>query len=62
MRFKDKIILITGSSRGVGRATALEFAKEGATVVVNYAINEEKAKSLVKEIIALGSKSCRHQM
>ena len=50
MRFKDKIVLITGSSRGVGRATALAFAKEGAIVVVNYISNEEKANSLVKEI------------
>lgn len=57
MRFKDKIVLITGSSRGVGRATALAFAKEGAIVVVNYVSNEEKASSLVKEISEIGSSS-----
>lgn len=57
MRFKDKVVLITGSSRGVGRATALEFAKEGATIVVNYTSNEDKANSLVNEIEALGSKA-----
>jgi len=36
MRLTDKIALVTGSSRGVGRAVALGFAKEGAKVVVNY--------------------------
>ena len=55
MRFKDKVVLITGSSRGVGRATALEFSKEGATVIVNYSNSEEKANSLINEIEALGS-------
>jgi 3-oxoacyl-[acyl-carrier protein] reductase len=57
MRFKDKIVLITGSSRGVGRSTAIAFAKEGAIVVVNYSSNEEKANSLVKEIVEMGSKA-----
>ena len=57
MRFKDKVVLITGSSRGVGRATALEFAKEGASVVVNYTNSEDKANSLVNEITQLGSKA-----
>jgi len=57
MRFKDKVVLITGSSRGVGRATALEFAKEGATIVVNYSSSEDKANSLVNEITQLGSKA-----
>ncbi len=57
MRFKDKVVLITGSSRGVGRATALEFAKEGATVVINYSSSEDKANSLVNEIEGLGLKA-----
>jgi 3-oxoacyl-[acyl-carrier protein] reductase len=57
MRFKDKVVLITGSSRGVGRATALEFAREGAIVIVNYSSSEDKANSLVNEIIQLGSKA-----
>jgi NAD(P)-dependent dehydrogenase (short-subunit alcohol dehydrogenase family) len=35
MRLKDKVALVTGSSRGVGRAVAIGFAKEGAKVVVN---------------------------
>lgn len=50
MKFKDKVILITGSSRGVGRATALEFAKEGGAVAVNFNGSKEKADQLVGEI------------
>lgn len=57
MKFKDKVVLITGSSRGVGRATALEFAKEGATVIINYNSSEDKANALVDEIIEIGSKA-----
>ncbi len=57
MKFKNKVVLVTGSSRGVGRATALEFAKEGAVVVVNYNNDENGANLVVDEIIKIGSKS-----
>lgn len=39
MRFDDKIVLITGASRGIGRATAIAFAQKGAKVAVNYRVN-----------------------
>jgi len=54
MRFKDKTALITGSSRGIGRATAIAFAEEGANVVVNYVKNETAANEVVTEIKKLG--------
>lgn len=54
MKFKDKVVLVTGSSRGIGRATALEFARQGANVVVNYIKEEDDAKSAVEEIERLG--------
>ena len=50
MRLKDKTAVITGASRGVGRAVALAYAKEGADVIVNYASNEEAAQEVVREI------------
>ena len=55
MRLKDKIALVTGSSRGVGRAVALGFGKEGAKVVVNYTSNEKAADDVVGAIKAMGS-------
>lgn len=57
MRLTNKIALVTGSSRGVGRAVALGFAKEGAKVVVNYTSNETAAKEVVDEIQSLGSEA-----
>ena len=57
MRLKDKIALVTGSSRGVGRAVALGFAQEGAKVVINYTSNETAAKEVVDEIQSLGSEA-----
>jgi 3-oxoacyl-[acyl-carrier protein] reductase len=55
MRLKDRIALVTGSSRGVGRAVALGFAKEGAKVVVNYTSNENAANEVVNGIKSMGS-------
>lgn len=52
--FQNKVVLITGGSRGIGRATASKFAKLGAKVVVIYHNNDEKANSLVKEIENFG--------
>lgn len=57
MRLKDKTALVTGSSRGVGRAVALGFAKEGANVVVNYTSNEKAANEVVEAIQSMGSKA-----
>ena len=55
MRLKNKVALITGSSRGIGRAIALRFAQEGANVVVNYLSSEKEALAVVKEIKKIGS-------
>jgi len=50
MKLKDKVAIVTGASRGIGRATALLFAKEGAKVVIVYKQQKEKADE-VKNII-----------
>lgn len=55
MRLKDKVALVTGSSRGVGRAIALAYAKEGAKVVVNYTSNQGAAEEVVQKIKEMGS-------
>ena len=40
----DKIAIVTGASAGIGRAIAERFARQGATVVVNYGVSADKAK------------------
>ena len=57
MKLKDKNALVTGSSRGIGRAVALAFAKEGANVLVNYTSNEKAANEVVQEIQRMGRQS-----
>ncbi len=52
MKFKDKVVLITGASRGIGRSTALLFASQGAKVAVNYVSNKNAADEVVNRIIA----------
>ena len=52
--FQNKIALITGSGRGVGRALALHFARLGANVVVNFFRNRKPAQAVVDEITTLG--------
>jgi len=49
-----KVALVTGASRGIGRGIALEMAREGADVVVNYTRSEQEAKAVGRSIEALG--------
>ena len=55
--FNDKVALITGGAKGIGKAIALEFAKAGATIILNDVGSEASAKEVLKEIENLGSKS-----
>jgi len=57
MKLKNKVALITGSSRGIGKAIALKFAQEGAKIIVNYRVSEDRAKEVVKEIEKIGSEA-----
>jgi len=50
MKFKNKTVLITGSSRGIGKATAIAFAQEGTNVIVNYVKDKIAADKVVTEI------------
>ncbi|WP_099352391.1 3-oxoacyl-[acyl-carrier-protein] reductase [Fredinandcohnia onubensis] len=52
-----KVALVTGASRGIGRTIAIELAKAGAKVAVNYSGSEQKANEVVDEIKALGQEA-----
>lgn len=54
MKLDGKVALVTGASRGIGRAIALAFAREGANLIVNYSKNDSKAREVVESANALG--------
>jgi len=54
MEIKDKVVIITGSSSGIGQNAAVTFAKEGAKVVINYKTNKKGAGETAKEVKEVG--------
>ena len=54
--FKDSAAIVTGSSRGIGRAIAIELARQGADVLINYNQNKDAAEEVQSEIESLGRK------
>lgn len=57
MSFQGKVVLVTGGSRGIGRACVLAFAQAGATVVFSYAGNEAAASETLEKVKAAGGKA-----
>lgn len=57
----EKLALVTGGSRGIGKACALELARAGYDVVINYAGNEEAANKTVEEIKAIGVEAAAYK-
>lgn len=56
-KFENKVVVITGASRGLGAATARRFASEGANVVINYVSHKQQAEALEQELKTSGSKT-----
>ena len=54
---ENKAVLITGASRGIGRAIAIELAKNGFDIGVNYKTNSKGAQEVVAQIMAMGRKA-----
>ncbi|MDT0630458.1 3-oxoacyl-ACP reductase [Rubrivirga sp. S365] len=57
----DTVALVTGASRGAGRAIARALAREGAAVAVNYLQSQDKAQAVVEEIESAGGRAFAHQ-
>lgn len=56
-QLQNKVALVTGSARGIGRAVAIELGQRGAKVVVNYSKSSKQAEEVVKEIFEAGSEA-----
>ena len=61
MKFKDKVVLVTGGGTGLGRAMCLHFAREGAAVIVNYSKSKERAQEVVDRIDAMAGRAAAVQ-
>lgn len=57
LEFKDKVVLVTGSSHGIGRSIAISFAKEGANVIINYK-NSDLDASVAYDIVSSYGNKC----
>ncbi len=57
MKFKGRNALVTGASRGIGRACAIELAREGANVAINFRSHPEEAEEVAREVRAAGAKA-----
>src|SRR6476619_2550949 len=60
-QFSGRVAIVTGATRGIGRAIAIELARRGADVAFNYAKSAEAAESLKSEIEALGVRALATQ-
>lgn len=61
MLLQGKVAVVTGGSRGIGRATCLLLAKNGADVAINYAGNQKAAEEVCEQITAMGRKALVYQ-
>jgi NAD(P)-dependent dehydrogenase (short-subunit alcohol dehydrogenase family) len=59
---KNKVSIITGGSRGLGRTTAVNLARRGVDVIFTYRAKQDEANSLIREIEAMGRKAAAFRL
>ena len=57
MKLQGRVVLVTGSSRGIGRGCALEAAKAGADVAINYRSHPDEAEQVAEQVRELGGRA-----